>query len=229
MRPDSWLFKFIFKPVSHWAAGRALVGRNRSRHEPQRGRFTAQEVNRYLDQSWRAWPALVRDVRREPTLGSRLNVGLAALTLAMLHSLAGAGIDRQYAIELIGDTCWTIYQYWGRVGAFVARLFGRRSLENAIRRVRPDGGWPMSFPFNPPGFHARYVPVPGGLGFDVIRCPVAELFHRHGGADLAVHTWCMLDYPLAEMLRLKLQRTRTLAAGDPACDFRWWSAEIQKR
>jgi hypothetical protein len=31
----------------------------------------------------------------------------------------------------------------------------------------------------------------------------------------------MLDYPLAEMLDLRLVRTQTLAKGDKRCDFRW--------
>lgn len=229
MRRESLLLKLLFKPVSCGAARRALVGRNRSPQAPEKGRFTAGDVDCYVDQSWLALPALVADVQREPTFGSRMNVRLAALTLAMLHTLTGAGIERQYAIELIGDTAWTIYQYWGRVGGWIARLWGHRGLEDTIRRVRPDGSWPMSFPFNPPGYRARSVPAPGGLGFDVIRCPVADLFRRHGAGDLGVHAWCRLDYPLAEMLRLKLVRSRTLAAGDPACDFRWWPADNGKQ
>ena len=86
----------------------------------------------------------------------------------------------------------------------------------------------MSFPFNPRGCLARYVATQGGLGFNVIRCPVAEHFHTHGSEDLAVSTRCMLDYPLAEMIEMKLVRTQTLAAGDDQCDFRWFSAARER-
>lgn len=222
------LFKLLFRRVTGWAAYQALVGRNRALHEPEKGRFTKVEVDRLLDQSWSDFDELVPDVSREPTFGSRMNVRLAALTLAMLRSLTNNGIERAYAIELIGDTCWKIYQYWGRVGRFLGRLSGRDPIQDHAKRIGKDGSWPMSFPFNPPGYRARYVAAQGGLGFDVIRCPVAEYFHTHGSEDLAVGTWCMLDYPLAEMIEMRLVRTQTLANGGPQCDFRWFSAAEEK-
>ena len=224
MSTNLLLFKLFFMPVVGWAAGRALVGRNRVPYEPDNGRFTKAEVDRLLDQSWHDFDEVAPDVSTEPTLGSRMNVRLAALTLAMLQSLTANGIERKYSIELIGDTCWKVYQYWGRVGRFIGRLSRRHPINDHAKRIIKDGSWPMSFPFNPPGYRARYVPTQGGLGFNVIRCPVAEYFHTHGSEDLAVGTWCMLDYPLAEMIDLKLVRTQTLAAGAPHCDFRWFSA-----
>jgi hypothetical protein len=33
---------------------------------------------------------------------------LACLTLSMLQALTAEGIERDYAIELIGDACWKI-------------------------------------------------------------------------------------------------------------------------
>ena len=129
MNTKPFFFKLIFKPLTVWAAHQALVGRNHSPHEPKKSRFTEAEVKRLLDQSWRTFDELVPDVSREPTFGSRMNVRLATLTLAMLRSLTAAGIERQYAIELIGDMCWNIYQYWGRVGKLIARLFGHSRLE----------------------------------------------------------------------------------------------------
>lgn len=225
-------FKWIFRPVIMLAARRALVGRNRARHEPTKGRFTKSEVDRVVTMAWDEFDRIAPDVSREPTVGSRMNVRLAALTLAMMRCLLCDGIDRTYAIELVSDVCWNIYQYWGRVGGFMSRLLGHRAndvIKNHGTRVRPDGSWPMSFPFNPPGYRAQYAPVKVGLGFNVIRCPIAEYFRAQGAADLAVGTWCMLDYPLAEMLGMKLARSRTLAAGDDQCDFRWFEASISSR
>ena len=224
MSTQLFFFKLTFKPLIRWAVFQALVGKNRATNEPEKGRLTRAEVNRLIDQSWRDFDELVPDVSHEPTFGSRMNVRLAALSLAMLRSLTSAGIERQYAIELIGDACWKIYQYWGRVGRFIGRTLSRRdSIKDQASRVTKDGSWPMSFPFNPPGYRALYVPTKGGLGFNVIRCPVAEYFHARGASDLAVNTWCMLDYPLAEMVGLKLVRTQTLAAGDQQCNFRWFT------
>ena len=225
MSTNLLLFKLVFKPLIRWAVCQALVGKNRAPNEPEKGRLTRPEVNRLIDQSWQDFNELVPDVSHEPTFGSRMNVRLAALSLAMLRSLISAGIERKYAIELIGDACWKIYQYWGRVGRFIGHTLSRRdSIKDQASRVTKDGSWPISFPFNPPGYRALYVPTKGGLGFNVIRCPVAEYFRAHGASDLAVSTWCMLDYPLAEMVGLKLVRTQTLAAGDQQCNFRWFTA-----
>jgi ubiquinone biosynthesis protein len=221
-------FKFIARPVTKWAAHRALVGRNRSRREPEKGRFTRAEVNSLLNQTWHNFDDLAPDVSKEPTVGSRLNVRLAALTLAFLNSLMVAGIERGYAIELIGDACWNVYRNWGRVGHLLTRLSRHDPIKDHIKHVGPDGSWSMSFPFNPPGYLARYAPTKDGIGFDVIRCPIAEYFNMHGATDLAVNTWCMLDYPLAEMLNLSLARTQTLAAGDGRCDFRWWPTDTKR-
>ncbi len=218
------LFKLFFKTVVRWAAHQVFIGRNRVPGHPEKGRFATAEVDRLLDQSWHDFDEVVPDVSSEPTFGSRMNVRLAALSLAMLRSLTANGMDRKYAIELIGDTCWKIYQYWGRVGRFLGRFSRRDPIQDHAKRISKDGSWPMSFPFNPPGYRARYVATQGGLGFNVIRCPVAEYFHTHGSEDLAVGTWCMLDYPLAEMIDMKLVRTQTLAAGDAECDFRWFSS-----
>ena len=224
MNANVLLFKLFFKPVVGWAARRSLVGRNRAPYVPEKGRFSKVEVDRLLDQSWNDFDEVVPDVSDLPTFGSRMNVRLAALTLAMLRSLTANGIGRKYAIELIGDTCWDVYQYWGLVGRFLSRLSRRDPIKNHASRVGKDGSWTMSFPFNPPGYHARYVPTQGGLGFNVIHCPVAEYFHKYGSEDLAVKTWCMLDYPLAEMIEMKLIRTQTLATSGTYCDFRWFPA-----
>ena len=98
MSTNLLLFKLFFRPVVGWAARRALGGRNRAPSKPEKGRFTKEEVDRLLDQSWHEFDELAPDVSREPTFGSQMNVRLAALTLAMLRSITATGIERKYAI-----------------------------------------------------------------------------------------------------------------------------------
>jgi hypothetical protein len=217
-------FRLLVRPLATRAARAAIVGRNRSRLEPERGRFTRAEADTLLRQAWRAFEARTPDVSGLPTLGSRMNVLLAGVTLAVFESLTGAGVERAYAIELVGDSCWRVYRWWGLLGRLAARLSGRDAIRDQRQRVGPNGEWPISFPFNPPGYLARYVPTEKGLGFDVTRCPVAAYLRAQKASDLAVGTWCMLDYPLAEMIGLRLTRTCTLAGGGAACDFRWFPA-----
>jgi hypothetical protein len=218
------MFRFIVKPLSKWAAQRALVGRNRSRQRPELGRFTTAEIRELVSKTWRTVDDVTPSIITEPTFGSRMNIRLAGLTLAFFQNLIAAEIERDYAIELIGDICWQIYQWWGRFGLFAQTISHADSIRDQAKRVAPDGSWPMSFPFNSPGYRTRYVPTNKGLGFDVIRCPVAEYFRKRDVPDLGVGTWCMLDYTLAEMGGLRMARTKTLAAGDKLCDFRWFKA-----
>jgi len=81
------LFKLFFRPVIDWAARRALAGRNRAPYESEKGRFTKVEVDRFLDQSWHGFDEVVPNVSHELTFGSRMNMRLAALSLAMLRTL----------------------------------------------------------------------------------------------------------------------------------------------
>ncbi len=216
---------FLYRPIIRWAARRALVGRRRDRSKPEQGRFTHAEVDHYIDQAWHRYQTLTPSLPPEPTIGSRMNVKLAALTISMFQVLLDARIERAYAIELVSDTTWKIYRQWGRIGQFLVRILPKSLVKpmrtDLARRVQKDGTLVQSFPFNPPGYVAKYVPMKGAIAFDMIRCPVAEVFRAHGAIDLCRASWCDLDYPLAEMQGLRLQRTTTLVEGAGRCDFRF--------
>ncbi len=217
---------FLYRPIIRWAARRALVGRNRDRNRSARGRFTHGEVDHSIDQAWRRYQMLAPSLPPEPMVGSRMNVQLAALTISLFQVLLDARIERAYAIELVSDTTWQVYRQWGRIGQFLDRVLPRalvkpmRNDTDLQRRVRKDGTVVLNFPFNPPGYLANYVPTKGAMGFDMIRCPVAQVFRAQGAADLCRASWCDLDYALGEMQGIRLQRTTTLVEGAGRCDFR---------
>ena len=94
------------KPIVRGVARRAIVGRNRSRSDPTAGRFTLSQVSRIVNGGFERCERQVPHLPSEPTLGSRQNVLLAALTLSFLEALEADGIERGYAIELTGDICW---------------------------------------------------------------------------------------------------------------------------
>jgi L-2-amino-thiazoline-4-carboxylic acid hydrolase-like protein len=216
---------FLYRPIIRWAARRELVGHNRDQNKPDQGRFTRTEVDHYIDQAWRRYKALAPSLPEEPTVGSRMNVKLATLTISIFKVLLGAGIERAYTIELVSDMTWKVYRQWGRIGQFLVRILPRSLLKpmrtDSARRIQKDGTLAQSFPFNPPGYIAKYVPMKGAIAFDMIRCPVAEVFRAHGAIDLCQASWCDLDYALAEMQGLRLHRTTTLVEGADRCDFRF--------
>jgi hypothetical protein len=117
--------RVVLKPWVRCAARSALVGRSRCHSYPPAGRFTRRDVDRLLDAAWTNYDHLSTQLPGEPTLGARQNVVLACLTLSMLQALVGEGIERDYAIELIGDACWKIYKQWGQIPRIVTRLTTR--------------------------------------------------------------------------------------------------------
>jgi len=102
------------KPFARNAASRAMVGRNRSRTDPTAGRFTQRDVVGFASHAFDRFKCQVPGLPGEPTVASRQNVMPAALTLSLLEALEVAGVERGYAIELTGDTCWRLYRHWDR-------------------------------------------------------------------------------------------------------------------
>ena len=215
--------RIIYRPLAARAARQALVGRDRVRQSPDRGRFTRTDVDGLLKTAWNHYAERLGDLPAEPTMGSRMNVRLACFTMCFFNAALAAGVERAYAIELVADAAWRVYRLWSMIALALARLtLGKTtSLAFAVtKRGEPEGRVSLSFPFNAPGYLIEPVPSDSGTAFDVVRCPVADYFRREGAVDLCSASWCNLDYALAEMTQEKLVRTKTLVRGDDRCDFR---------
>jgi hypothetical protein len=74
--------KFIYRPLAARAARQVLVGRNRVRQSPDRGRFTRADVDDLLRTAWIDYTERLGKLPREPTVGSRMNVRLACFTMS---------------------------------------------------------------------------------------------------------------------------------------------------
>jgi len=205
------------RPVAKQAALRTIVGRLRLRGRADGGRFTRADVRRIHGTAWRLFGELASKVPTEPTVGGRLNVLLACVSVSYFRALLAAGVERAYAIELFADAAWKIYEKWGLVPRLLARFVTRDPVERMRWRVN---GF-LRFPFNPPAYEFEQFPIADGIRIDMHRCPVADYLRAQGATDLCVGSWCDLDYALAEMWGGRLVRDGTLAAGAPHCDFRF--------
>ena len=207
----------LFRPFIRSAARCTLVGRNRSSTEFEQGRFTKREMDGLLRQTWQRYDTLAPHAPVEPdyTYGNRMNVYLACLTYAALEVFQEAGMERAYAVDLIADLAWRIYEKWGAIPTVLARLLGRRGAE----RMRFSVDAFLRFPFSPPAYRMEHLPATDGARFDVVRCPIALYFRQNEATDLCQAAWCNLDYGLAEMWGGRLERTQTIAAGCDHCDF----------
>lgn len=205
------------RPVARVAARRALQGRNRSRIDPTVGRFARAQIARIVDVAFLRFELQVPGLPSEPTVGSRQNVMLAALTLSFLEALERDGIERGYAIELTADVCWRFYRQWGYATRAATRLIAR----DPVRRLRLSVNAFLTFPFGRPGYRFDDVSQDDGRSLDMQRCPVADYLGSRGAADLCAGSWCKLDYALAEMWGGTLERSGTLVGGASCCDFRF--------
>jgi hypothetical protein len=219
------ILTLLLKPVVGAAARRSLVGRLRSQAGSAGGRFSRSDVRRILARTWVLYEKRLPDLPREPTIGSRINVSLACLTVSVFHALLEEGVEREYAIELVGDATWVIYEKWALVPDRIARMRTR----DPVRRMRICVDSFLRFPFNPPGYRIERHPDRRGAAFDVLRCPVAEYFAAHDASDLCVGTWCDLDYALAEAWGGHLDRGSTISRGAPCCDFRFHAGGAQRK
>lgn len=207
----------VAKPVLRRAVRGVLIGRRRARIDPAAGRFTRADADRVFAATWQHHRALASRRPREPTVGARQNVLFACLTVAFFRSLLESGIERAYAIELVGDAAWRVYARWGRLAAALTAPVGGEPSARLRRRVDLF----LRYPFGRPAYEYRDRLEPRGRAFDMLRCPIAEYMRAQDAADLCVGTWCNLDFPLAEMWGGHLERTGTLAGGAQVCDFRF--------
>ena len=58
------------------------------------------------------------------------------------------------------------------------------------------------------------------FGFDYHECGVCKLCQNEGCPEYAKYL-CRLDFMTSDMMGIHLERTMTLAEGDPVCDFRF--------
>jgi hypothetical protein len=58
------------------------------------------------------------------------------------------------------------------------------------------------------------------LGYDYLECGICKLCKDEGCFELAQYL-CRLDYVLADIMGMKLERTMTIAEGCEKCDFRY--------
>ena len=105
---------------------------------------------------------------------------LATLTLSLMEVLLKAGVERPYAIELTGDTCWRLYRQWGGATKAVTNLLSR----NPTRRLRLSVDAFLTYPFGCPGYRFDDVPQDDGRSLNMLRCPVADYLCQQGASDL---------------------------------------------
>ena len=212
------------RPFFARAAYRALDGRYWDQDDPSKGRLTRADVARILDRTWRDFDRLVPEagLERLPTAGSRQNVMLGVVSLALYRALLSEGLSPQYAAVLFTDAAWLLYRTWIRLPRLVARIATRdeqRQIELMLRMF-------LRFPFGRPGYVWQARRGPDGFETDFTRCPVLDYMRAQGASEFMRNSWCTLDFALAQAMVPggRYERPHTLSAGDLVCDMQWRAA-----
>jgi L-2-amino-thiazoline-4-carboxylic acid hydrolase len=171
-----------------------------------------------VNDTWDKYDELAPSIPKQKNFGAALIVRGAALTIAFYNALIARGFEPPTAQTLVAAATWKIYRVMGRIPWLAARVATR----DPHRRLLLATGMFRRFPFGSPSYLWKDVDGdPGVVGFDCLRCPVAEYFKSRDEAALCVATFCQLDFPLATRWGAELVRSGSIAGGSERCDFRW--------
>ncbi len=177
------------------------------------------DASAVLDRIWTRAEERWAAVPRQSSLGATFTVHLAAVTAAAYETFVAEGATSETATLTVYDVAWAVYQKMGSAAWSLSALAGGGDAD----RMRAATVAFRTFPFSAPSYEWKDVAsAAGAVGFDCLRCPVAEYFKTQQLSELCVRTWCALDFPLAEKIwHAKLERSGSIAGGASHCDFRW--------
>lgn len=179
---------------------------------------SSEKVEALLDAGWRRFGEIEPDIPLLGQMGPTFILHLAGAVRALNQTLIAAGQSPEEAREWLYEIGWLVYTRMGEAPLLLASAF----TDDPFKKMRVATELFRGFPFGSPAYRWRDVEATGRVvTFDCLQCPVADYFRHHGEGVLCYHTFCRLDFPLAEQWGGRLERSGTLAVGAPVCDFRW--------
>lgn len=166
--------------------------------------------------AWKRYREHSCTLPHEVTLGGRVMVRLAAISIALYEALCENGVAEPVARRIVARVNWVIFRPVTTVPWLLTRLLSSDRLVRTRRVMQVF----MRFPYASPGYKMDFVDRgDGGTAFDVHRCAPADYFRQHDLAELCTECFCDLDYPLAEIWQVRLVRQKTIAKGFDHCNF----------
>jgi hypothetical protein len=219
-------------PLLRRAVRRRIGGRRIDPGDRSRGRFLGQDVDALMKQLPteldRVWTST--DLTMLPNSGSRFNVVLTAVTMALYRALLAQDVPAPHARYLVADVAWDLYAVVGRALSVTARLSGRDRHARMATVLRMM----MRFPFHGagrPGYEVSAEDTGDAFLTTWTWCPplayVRQLVNDqgdHGELEAFQQSWCSFDWPFNDILaggRGHYERPHTMSEGADRCDMVW--------
>jgi hypothetical protein len=228
------VFRWILFRYLAYAARKVLLNRNFSVESDGPSRWLKTDLKNFLSLLQKDL-AIIRPVAKFdelPSVGNRIMVELAVITIAAYRVLCQLGITRTEARAAIADIGWDIYASQLGLASLPFRLTTRdpgKRLQRTIRLL-------LRFPFGAsgaPGYAVKSWSEGDDIYTYFTHCPpqtfVRDLIAEMGdGGELEAfsQSWCEYDWPGADViagdgLRGHYARGKTLSRGDAVCDMCW--------
>jgi ubiquinone biosynthesis protein len=133
---------------------------------------------------------LKHDVPAIPNLGGSLWLHLSAMSPGFYQELTARGKNAVWITQIFYDIAWRVYRKMGRVSCWLADVGNRNRYNRLLKATKLF----RAFPFNSPSYQWKDVRTENNMvGFDCLKCPVAEYFQTKGLSEFCTKTWCALD------------------------------------
>ncbi|MBZ2168632.1 hypothetical protein [Marinobacter sp. F4216] len=226
--------KMIYRPVFRRSARQILKGRLFDLTQPEKGRWLESDINDYLRQTWARSEQLMpmAELDTLPTYGNRQTVFLAVITTAAYQVMISRGVPSEYARTLVADVGWKVYNWMLTAVSIPFRVTSRDPAIRIARTLRALMVFPFSAP-GPPGYTVKAWTEGGNTYTYWTHCPpqtfvrrVIERHGDHGELDAFFQSWCLYDWPGADVIASDGQhghysRPHTLSRDDSVCDMCW--------
>ncbi len=174
------------------------------------------------DQTARIWGATKSRQLELQRLRPRYSFGLNLLLryfewdCALFLAAKEAGFAETTAGQLVEEVNWGVF------GPVIELSFSFSRLRGRHIRVRVKWITDLMFKalFTSP-FERTTLPETQDVAFNVTTCPIAQYFRERSVPELTRYAACSLDYKMAAVWGVRLERTQTIAEGHSLCDFRF--------
>jgi hypothetical protein len=230
---DNKLVKSLMRKLA-WQAKKKtmyqiLSSRCRRDGLPEYGRFTRAEIKRIIYNANLNTRGLMGSFQDVNTLGSYQSTYLALLDLAIYRALLKENVERNYAVNLIGDMMWqAALNNQGIVPVIdpLRKMLRKFTTKNPLvileKRLRDM----MQYPYTEAVYKMKFHQEKGVMNMDIYACPVYDYYKQIGEEEINLcrKTWCTFDFSAAGYIVEGGQYTREhcLSDGDEMCDMRWF-------